>query len=250
MSEASDAGHNRYGEDPARHRIGLIALDSDVVTERDFHAMLPDGVVYFTTRVRHVNPISVRNLRRMGPELAGAAARLVPGQRLDVIAYSCASGTAAIGYEAVARQIRSGGRPKIPVATPISAAVAALGRCGARSVSLLTPHPDDVNQSTRRYFEAGGIRVTNIASFCLEDDSSVARVPPQAILRAAREVDCSESDALFISSTALRAGEILEAAEEALRKPVLGAVQGLFWQALRISGYREPVPGFGRLLRI
>ena len=212
--------------------------------------MLPDGVMFFATRVRHVNPISVRNLRRMGPELTEAAARLVPRQRLDVIAYSCTSGTAAIGHEAVAGQIRAGGRPGIPVVTPITAAIAALGELGVRTISLLTPHPDGVNQSTRRWFEAGGIRVTNIASFCLEDDVSVARVPPQAILAAARESDRRESEALFISSTALRAVEILEAAEESLQKPVLGAVQCLFWQALRVSGYREPVSGFGRLLRL
>ena len=245
-----DQGSLEFRVSRARHRIGLIALDSDIATERDFHAMLPDGVTFFTTRVRHVNPISVQNLRRMGPELAAAAAMLVPGRRLDVIAYSCTSGTAAIGFEAVEGQIRAGGRPDIPVVTPITAAITALDKLGARSISLLTPHPDGVNQSTRRCFEAGGIRVANIASFFLEDDLGVARVPPQAILRAAREADRRESDAIFISSTALRAVEILEAAEKALCKPVLGAVQCLFWQALRVSGYCEPIPGFGRLLRV
>jgi maleate cis-trans isomerase len=31
---------------------------------------------------------------------------------------------------------------------------------------------------------------------------------------------------------------------------VVSANQALYWQALRAAGYREPVPGYGRLLRM
>ena len=92
---------------PARHRIGLIALDSDVATERDFHAMLPPDVMFYTSRIHCINPITVENLRRQGPLLRDAVKLLVPAQRLDAIAYSCTSGTVAIGYEGVASEIRA-----------------------------------------------------------------------------------------------------------------------------------------------
>jgi maleate isomerase len=235
---------------PARHRIGLIALDSDVATEQDFHRMLPDDVMYYTTRVHHVNPVSVVNLRKMGPQLTAAAGMLVPGQRLDAIAYSCTSATAAIGYDEVAAQVRAGGRPDVPVVTPITAALAGLAILGVESISLLTPHPDGVNQSTRRFFEAHGITVSNIGSFCLDNDIAVAEVPPRAIHEAALEACHADADALFISSTALRAAEIVEAAERALGKPVLSAVQCLFWHALRLAGCDAKIEGFGRLMRL
>ncbi len=243
------AAHPRDGG-PARHRIGLIALDSDVATEQDLHRMLPDDVMFYTTRVHHVNPVSVANLRKMGPQLAAAAGMLVPGQRLDAIAYSCTSATAAIGYDEVAAQVRAGGRPDVPVVTPITAALAGFAILGVESISLLTPHPDGVNQSTRRFFEAHGITVSNIGSFCLDDDIAVAEVPPRAIHEAALEACHADADALFISSTALRAAEIVEAAERALGKPVLSAVQCLFWHALRLAGCDAKIEGFGRLMRL
>lgn len=233
---------------PSGYRIGLIALDSDIATERDFHHMLPRDVMFYTTRVHHVNPVSVANLRKMGPRLAAAAGMLIPGQRLDAIAYSCTSATAAIGYDEVAAQVRAGGRPDIPVVTPITAALAGFEALGVETISLLTPHPDDVNQSTRRFLEAHGITISNISSFCLDDDIAVAEVPPRAIHQAA--IEACHADALFISSTALRAAEIVEEVERALGKPVLSAVQCLFWHALRLAGCEAKIEGYGRLLRI
>ena len=117
---------------PTRHRIGLIALDSDVVTEQDFHRMLPEGVMFYTTRVQTHHPLTVENLRKMGPKLAAATRLLTPERRLDVIAYSCTSGTVAIGDEAVTEQIRAGSRLDVPVITPITSALAGFGAIAGR----------------------------------------------------------------------------------------------------------------------
>ena len=53
----------------ARHRIGLIALDNNVATERDFHVMAPPDVMFHTSRIHCTDPITVENLRRQGPLL-------------------------------------------------------------------------------------------------------------------------------------------------------------------------------------
>ena len=233
---------------PARHRIGLLALDSDVATERDFHAMLPPDVMFYTSRIHCTNPVTVENLRRQGPLLRDAVKLLVPAQRLDAIAYSCTSGTVAIGYEGVASEIRAAGRPGIPVVTPITSAIAAFGHLGIRRISLLTPYLDSVNQAMRAFLESHGVEVLNIGGFCMEDDREMARIPPDAILDAALEVCDERADGLFISCTAIRAVEIIERAEAALGRPVLSAIQTLLWQSLRKAGYAAPVPGFGRVL--
>ncbi len=59
----------RFDDGPARYKIGLIALSSDLVTERDFNLMMPPGdeAMYYTARVHHYSPVTVENLRRMGP---------------------------------------------------------------------------------------------------------------------------------------------------------------------------------------
>ena len=48
---------------PAPYKIGLIALSTDMVTERDFSLMLPPGdeVMYYTARVPNVCPVTVEN---------------------------------------------------------------------------------------------------------------------------------------------------------------------------------------------
>ena len=233
---------------PARHRIGLIALDSDVATERDFQAILPPEVSFYTSRIHCTNPITVENLRRQAPMLRDAVKLLIPGQRLDAIAYSCTSGTVAIGYEGVASGVRAGWRPGIPVVTPITSAIAGFAHLGIRSVSLLTPYLDSVNQAMRAFLESHGVTVVNIGGFCMDDDREMACIPPEAILDAAIEVYDPRADALFISCTAIRAAEIIDRAEGALSRPVLSANQALGWQSLREAGYRKPVHGFGRLL--
>ena len=233
---------------PARHRIGLIALDCDVATERDFHTMLPADVMFYTARIRTINPVTIENLRRQGAWLGDAARLLIPGQRLDAIAYSCTSGTVALGYERVASEIRAAERPGIPVVTPITSAVAGFAHLGVRRISLLTPYVDSVNQAMRTFLEASGVEVVNVGGFLMEDDREMARIPSEAILDAALEVCDQRADALFISCTAIRAVEIIERAEAALGRPVLSAIQTLFWQSLREAGCSQPVPGFGRLL--
>ena len=223
------------------HRIGLIALDSDATTEPDFCRMLPPGVVFYTTRIRHINPVSVENLRKQGPQLAEAAALLIPGQPLDVIAYSCTSATAALGFTEVAEQIRAGGRADVPVVTPLTAALAAFELLRVRSISLLTPHPDEVNRSSVEFFESNGIEVVNVETFDMDDDIAIANLTPDMIYERALTSFHRDAQAMFISSTALRAVEIVERAENGSGKPVLTAVQCLFWEALRRCGHNKPV---------
>jgi maleate isomerase len=234
----------------ARYRIGLIALSTDEATEYDFHRMLPaEEVMFFTSRVITVNPVTMENLRSMGPRLAAAAGQILPDQGLDVIAYSCTSGTVAMGYDGVAAQIREG-RPGVPVVTPITAAVKGFRKLGIDRISLLTPYIDSVNQPMRRFLEDQGIAVAKIASFCLESDVDMARLPPEAIRAAALETYRADAQALFISCTAIRAAEVVADLEAELGVPVLSSIQCLFWDALRQTGYGAPLEGHGSLMRL
>ena len=58
-----------------------------------------------------------------------------------------------------------------------------------------------------------------------------------------------EVDAVFVSCTSLCVGEQVEALEAELGKPVTSSNHALAWHALRLAGYKEPISGFGRLLR-
>jgi maleate cis-trans isomerase len=54
---------------------------------------------------------------------------------------------------------------------------------------------------------------------------------------------------VLLSGTGLPTLDVLEPLERDLAKPVISSVQASFWQALRLAGVRQAIPGFGRLLR-
>ena len=234
--------------DPSTCRVGLIVLATDLATESDFHhALHGHDVAFHTTRIRNVNPCTVENLRTMGPKLADCASLLLPGMPLDVIAYSCTSGTVALGYEHVAAQV-SAGRGDVPVVTPATAALAAFKTMGLKTIALMTPYIEPVGREIAAYLTDSGMKVVRDTHLDIADDTDMAFLTPDAIKQAAVAADHPEADGLFISCTAIRAMEVLADLEEVLQKPCLSSIQCLLWQALREGGYRRPIEGYGRLL--
>ena len=238
-----------FDDGAVAHRIGLIVLDTDETSEQDFQNMLPeDGeLAFYTSRVKTINPVTIDNLRKHGPQLSNAASLLPPDVKLDAIAYSCTSGTIAIGYEEVKYQINAG-RNNVPVITPITAAIAAFDMLAIKSISLLTPYIDSVNEPLRNFIETNGIEVKYLNSFYVENDAEIARIPGAAIVQGALECYRDNTDALFISCTALRAAKQVDNLEATLGAPVLTSNQCMFWHALRTVGYDKPIKGYGLLL--
>ena len=238
-----------FDSGPGVYRIGLLALSNDLATERDFTNMADsDDISIFVSRVPNAEICSVENLMAMKPELTRSASLLIPGSRLDAVAYSCTSGTVVLGYDAVARQIHAV-RPGIPVITPITAAVAALNRINARRIAVLTPYTDDVNAPIAGYLKNSGFEIAAFHSFLLADNDAMAKIPPKAIYHAALEADSRQADALFISCTAIRAVDVVDSIERSIGIPVVTANQALFWQSVRAAGYSSAIAGYGSLLR-
>ena len=78
----------------------------------------------------------------------------------------------------------------------------------------------------------------------------MARIPVEAIIRAAKEADRDDAEALFISCTAIRAVDVIDEIERELNKPVVSANQALFWESVRTAGYEAPINGYGTLLKM
>ncbi len=264
MSEA--ALHHRVADEPlslthmpftldrgiaSRAAIGLIVLATDNTIEHEFRRMLAiDGVALYETRIRNAAEINAATLAEMAKGMTGAAELLLPGARLDVVAYGCTSGTVVIGEEKIFELIRQA-RPGVACTTPITAAIAGLHALRAGRVALLTPYIAEVNQMLRRFIEARGIAVPVMGSFNHENDHEVARISPESIRIAARNlVAAGPIDALFVSCTSLRVAEMAEDLERELGVPVTSSNHAMAWHCLRLAGYREAVPGFGGLFRI
>lgn len=227
-------------------RIGLIALGTDVNSETDLRRIAPAGVEIFTNRVQNCNPITIENLRAMAPDIARAAGGILPGDSLDVLIYSCTSGTAVLGEAEVIKLLQAG-RGNLPCTTPVTAALAAFNCFSARRISILTPYIESVNRELAGFFHTRSIEVLNVHGFGIASDADMGGVS-HASLCAAAHIACREdADLLFISCTALRAAAVVERLEAELNKPVITSNQALMWHALTLLQRPFQVRGFGRL---
>ena len=232
----------------ARTCIGLVLLGTDRVSHDDVGAFLPDDVEVYSTRVP-MDPVATpETLAAMERHLEQAAAALVPGAPLDAIGFSCTSGSVAIGPARVRERIQAG-RPGMPVANPVDAAADALLALGARRIALLVPYLDGPANLIRDYIGGRGIESVSSATFDLDGDPEMNRVPDAVMVDAATDLvrNAGDVDALFISCTGLRTAPIVAELEQALSIPVVTSNQAHAWALLRLAGREDSVPRGGRL---
>jgi maleate isomerase len=237
-----------FDQGPGKFRIGLVTLSNDYVTERDFMNMRPsDDVVIYTSRLLNTPQCTVETLQVMAPKITQATSLLVPEGHLDVVAYACTSGTAVMGFDKIQSLIQAA-RPGINCVTPLTSSLAAMDLFGVKHIAVLTPYIDEVNASIAQYLEAQDKSISAFTSFKLSENEDMAKLSAESIYQGALEADRDDADALFISCTAIRAVDVIEKIEQKLGKPVITAVQAMFWQSLRLAGFTEKVTGYGQLL--
>jgi maleate isomerase len=231
--------------------IGVIVLATDNTIEHEFRQMLAiEGIAFYESRIRNAAEINPKTLAEMEQGMTGAAGLILPGVKLDVVAYGCTSGTVVIGEDKVFARIREA-RPDVACTTPITGAIAGLKALGARRIALLTPYVEEVNLMLRRFIEARDIDVPVMGSFNHENDNEVARISQDSIREAVRRLVAADRvDAVFVSCTSLRVASIAEELEREVGVPVTSSNHAMAWHCLRLAGYREPVAGFGNLFKL
>src|SRR5215212_7536288 len=93
----------------ARARIGLVVLATDHTIEHEWRRILGgiEGVGLYQSRIWNDARITPETLAAMEAGLADAAGVIMPGVRLDVVAYGCTSASMVIGEDRVAERIAS-----------------------------------------------------------------------------------------------------------------------------------------------
>jgi maleate isomerase len=228
--------------------LGLILLSTDLTLECDIRRVIQDSsVAVYINRVTYKNPMTIENLAALEANLKQAAIDLLPGAKLDAIAFACTSGGIAIGPNRVLLKLKEG-QPGVPSTTPINAALDAFKIMDVSKISLLTPYNDKINQPIQAYIEKNNVEVMSISTFNMDSDIDVARIPLEAIVDAAKVADHNDAQAVFLSCTALRSMECIDDLEKHLGKPVLSSNQVILWRLLRLAGWENKIQGFGTLL--
>ena len=83
-------------------RIGLIALSTDFTIEQDFRRICHNqNVDIYVNRIPFNNPLNYDNYLKMTDHLTDIANNILPGEKIDSIAYGCTSGSVAIGNKKI-----------------------------------------------------------------------------------------------------------------------------------------------------
>ena len=230
-------------------RIGLLALSTDLTIERDFQSIchsLPINL--FVNRIHNENPLTKENLLKMYDQLESITEKILPGEKINTVAYGCTSGTIAIGEDKVKEKIQLA-KPGCYVTNPISSAIKAFKLMNAKKIALFTPYPESVNRTILEYFDKKNINIISLSTFNIDLDEDIASVDSKYLLETLTKLNISDADALFVSCTALPVLEILEEVEKKIGKIVLSSNQTLIWDTLRSVGYKSAIKGYGKLLR-
>ncbi|KZL16250.1 Maleate isomerase [Pseudovibrio axinellae] len=234
---------------PVKKRIGLIVLATDHTSECDFSRICnPEEVGVYANRIDYQNPSTRKNLLATGPRLSKAAAQILPGEELDVIAYGCTAASIVLGNTAVGIYLNAG-KPNTPVVTPSSAAFDAFKALNINRISVLTPYSAGISNELLQYFAKNALQITKAHCLGVDDDREIARLCEETIIEAACEAMEPSAQALFISCTGLRAMACIQRIEARIGKPVVTSNQAMIWRCLQHLETPQNVSGFGCLFQ-
>ena len=231
-------------------KIGLIALASDYMIEKDFIKIIKDKKIdFFVNRIECFNPLTKENLIKMSEKVTEVTKDILPNEKIDCVAYGCTSGTIAAGYEAIEKKIKNA-KPEAIVTTPSTASIKALKKLNIKKIAIFTPYSKKLNDEVLDFFKKENFEIKANSYFNIESDIDIGKVDPNYLYEVLSKMDLNGAEALFVSCTALPALSIIDKLEKKLNITVLSSNQTLIWDTLNSIKNKETTKGFGKIFEV
>ena len=228
-------------------RVGLIALATDFMIERDFIKIIKDkNIDFFVNRIECFNPLTKENLIKMSKKVTEVTNNILPNENIDCIVYGCTSGTIAAGYETIEKKVKAA-KPNAKLTTPSTAVIKALKKFNVNKLSIFTPYCKKLNDEIINFFSKKGFEITSNVYLDIAADYEIGKVDEEFLFNVLSKIDMKDADALFVSCTALPVLQLIDKLEKKLNKPVLSSNQALIWDTLENIGQNVSINGFGKL---
>ena len=199
-------------------KIGLIALASDYMIEKDFISVIKDKKIdFFVNRIECFNPLTSSNLIKMSEKVTDVTKDILPNEKIDCVVYGCTSGTIAAGYDSIEKKIKIA-KPDAKVTTPSTASIKALKKLNLNKIAIFTPYPKKLNDEVLDFFKQENFDITSNSYFDIASDIDIGKVDSDYLFDVLSKMDLKGADALFISCTALPALSIIDKLEKKNRK--------------------------------
>ena len=245
-SNKIDPKFNRY-QNP---KIGLIALASDYMIEKDFIKIIKDKKVdFFVNRIECFNPLTRENLIKMAEKVTEVTNDILPGEKIDCIAYGCTSGTIAAGYDSIEKKIKDAKSETI-VTTPSTSSIKALKKLKVNKIAVFTPYSKKLNDVVLEFFKKENFEISANSYFGIESDIDIGKVDPNYLYEILSKMDLNGAEALFVSCTALPTLSLIDKLEKKLNITVLSSNQTLIWDTLNSIKNKEATKGFGKIFEV
>ena len=231
-------------------RIGLIALATDFMIEKDFINVIKNkDIDFFVNRIECYNPLTKENLIKMSEKVTEVTNNILPNEDIDCIVYGCTSGTIAAGYKSIEKKVKAA-KPKAKLTTPSSAVIKALNKLDIKKIAIFTPYSKKLNDEVVNYFSNEGFKITSNSYLDIKADYDIGKVDQEFLYNTLSNIEIKDAEALFISCTALPVLNIIERLEKKLGKPVITSNQSLIWDTLESIGMNKDIQGFGKLFSL
>jgi maleate cis-trans isomerase len=207
-------------------RVGLMVPANNTTMEGELLGWLPRGSSCRTLRIPRGAGLLTAETLPAYKEAAVALGRQFAAPDIDVVAYGCTAAGFILGPEGddeIARRL--GEVSGKPVVTTARSMVHALEALGARTISLLTPYHDDVNDRLRDFLSSGDIGVRHFDSFYAADVVALGQITEGQVQARAEPLCQDDVQALFIACSQLPTLNLVGPLSERWGKPVLSSIQ-------------------------
>ncbi|PHY19737.1 arylmalonate decarboxylase [Caulobacter sp. BP25] len=238
-----------------RMKFAVVAPSTNTSVQPEYDDMRPRGVTNHFSRI--IIPDTkvtddatfmemIQNIRNGTMDAIDASISMDPGAViLGMSAETFWDG--ADGAEKLMAKVkeRAGGRPVYMGSVAVDKALKAYG--GIKKIGVVTPYAPVGDAQVKTFFEDMGYEVTAVKGLKSPSPMQIAHETPLTLKRAAEEVS-QGADAVVQCGTNLAFAKVAAMAEFWLEKPVIAINTATYWHALRSSGIKDQIDGFGSLL--
>jgi maleate isomerase len=137
----------------------------------------------------------------------------------------------------------------IPVVMAVSSCIAALKAVGAKTLVVMTPFDEAMNENLKSDLERAHLNVLACPVFEDPTVGAGAKLDSEEIFsRTARTFEGTGADGIYFQGARLDPLPIIAKLEEQLGVPVIASNPAMLWHILSRLGVRCSIDGYGRLL--
>lgn len=232
-----------------RARIGHVAPSRGDTLVYEFYKMLPEGFMILNT-TGTVRQLVDTDFEKQLRHIEEAVQDLVENN-CDSIIFSGSPLFTRLDFgsdrEMGQRLTEKFG---VPVAAGLTAEVEALKAMNMKKLVVGTPYEEEINQRLKRYLEASGFEVLQIAGYGVRKNAQLTDLPVHAPYKIAKRLYARgrDADGIFISCPRWPTITDVALLESEIAKPVVTSSQACVWYALKLIYIREKISGYGRLM--